>query len=378
LTPSLHSLRRLPPKCLRHSHVHVRATNLGNVLRNSSFVSFEVLDELLGEALSSSLVLLAIWPAVNGAQDLWVDTLHFAGHLQVEAAHRVEVGHVQGIVMDGVDDGSRLGQGHAMADTVTATHPAGVDQPDLSLVLLTLLSEHLSVDVGMQGQESFSEAGGESHLRLGDADLSSSDLGGVARNEMVHSLLRVQLRDGGHDTEGIASEEDDVLGVTTNSWKLNITDVLERVAHTSVRGEADVVVVNDSCLAFSLMVTSVLNDCAKFNSVKNIGLSCTRKTVGFGVTATLNVEHILVGPDVLIVTNQQALRVRRKSRLACARETEKDGGVTIRTNVGRAMHAESSTLGHIVVHDAEDTLLHLACIGSAKNDELFGGEVDAD
>lgn len=39
------------------------------------------------------------------------------------------------------------------------------------------------------------------------------------------------------------------------------------------------------------------------------------------------------------------------------------------------MHGEAVPLGHVVVHNAEDTLLHLASVGGAKNDLLLGGEV---
>ena len=42
------------------------------------------------------------------------------------------------------------------------------------------------------------------------------------------------------------------------------------------------------------------------------------------------------------------------------------------------MHAESAALGHVVVHDAEDTLLHLTGVRCAQDNELFGREVDGD
>ena len=40
------------------------------------------------------------------------------------------------------------------------------------------------------------------------------------------------------------------------------------------------------------------------------------------------------------------------------------------------MHAKSTALGHVVVHDAEDTLLHLASVRGAQDNELLGREVD--
>ena len=53
--------------------------------------------------------------------------------------------------MDGVNDSAGLRKTHAMADAISATNPTGVDKPDLGAVLLALLGEHLSVDVGMEG-----------------------------------------------------------------------------------------------------------------------------------------------------------------------------------------------------------------------------------
>ena len=55
--------------------------------------------------------------------------------------------------MDGVNNSSGLCKTHAMADAISATNPTGVDKPDLGAVLLALLGEHLSVDVGMEGKE---------------------------------------------------------------------------------------------------------------------------------------------------------------------------------------------------------------------------------
>ena len=304
ILPTCLSFNRCPPIRCGYSHVHVRSTNLGNILRNASLVSLEVLHELFGEALSSGLVLLAVRPAVDWAQDLGIDTLALAGHLEVEATHHIKVGHVQGLVMDGVNDGSCLSKRHTVTDAVATTHPASVDKPHFGVVFLALFGQHLSVNVGMEGQECLAEAGGESHLRLSDADLSASDLGGVARDEVVHGLLRVQLGHGGHHTEGIACQEDNVFGVASDSWELHITDMLEGVTDASVWGQADIIVVDDALLALFWLIARVFNDGAKLDCVENIGLSCTRETISFRVTATLNVEDVFVGPDVLIITNK--------------------------------------------------------------------------
>ena len=121
---------------------------------------------------------------------------------------------------------------------------------------------------------------------------------------MVHSLLRVKLADGWHDTKGVTSEEDNVLGVPTDGRNLDIPNVLEWIAHTCVRRQADVIVVNDALLAFLLVIPRVLNDRAKLHSIKNIWLLCARKSISLGIAATLDVKYVLVGPNVLIITDE--------------------------------------------------------------------------
>jgi len=42
------------------------------------------------------------------------------------------------------------------------------------------------------------------------------------------------------------------------------------------------------------------------------------------------------------------------------------------------MHAKGALLGHVEVHDTEDTLLHLTSIRGTKNNELLLSEIDGD
>jgi len=212
--------------------------------------------------------------------------------------------------MDGVNDSASLRQAHAMADTGAATYPTSVYKPDLGLMLCTLFCKHLSVNVRVQGKESFAVACREGQLRLSNANFSSGDLGGVARDEMVHGLLWVQLGYGWQYTICVAGEEDNVLGVTTDGWNLYISDMLERVTNTSVGRQADVVVVDDTIFTLLLVIAGVLNDSAKLDGIENIRLFTAGKSIGLGVTAALDVEHIFVGPDMFIISDKQTLWVR--------------------------------------------------------------------
>lgn len=212
--------------------------------------------------------------------------------------------------MNGVDNGTSLGQAHSLADTVASADPTGVDKPDLGAVLLALLSKHLGVLVRVQRQESLAEAGRESGNGLSDTHLGTGDLGGVTRDEVVHGLLRSQTGDGRNDTSGIASEEDDILGVATDGRHLHVIDVSQGVANTGVGSQTQVVVVDHTVDVGVVEVLDVLNNGAELDSIENIGFISASETVTLGVAAALNVEDVVVGPNVFIVTDELALGVR--------------------------------------------------------------------
>ena len=53
--------------------------------------------------------------------------------------------------MDRVNDSSRLGQTHSVTDAVSSANPTCVDQVDFGTVAGAFLSQHLSIDIRMQG-----------------------------------------------------------------------------------------------------------------------------------------------------------------------------------------------------------------------------------
>jgi len=150
--------------------------------------------------------------------------------------------------------------------------------------------------------------------------------------------------------------------VATDSWELNVSDVLKRIANTRVGREADVVVVDGALIALCIEVASVFNNSAKFDGVENIRLSSSRETISLGVASAFDVENVFVGPNVLIVTNKQTFRIRGKSGLTSSGETKEDRSVTFGSDVCRTMHAKSSAFWHVVMHDSKYTLLHLTSV----------------
>ena len=59
-------------------------------------------------------------------------------------------------------------------------------------------------------------------------------LGGVSGDEVVHGLLGGQAGHGGQHTEGVAAQQDEVLGVAAHAGHLGIVDVVDGVAGAGV------------------------------------------------------------------------------------------------------------------------------------------------
>ena len=278
--------------------------------------------------------------------------------------------------MDSVEDStSVLERATLAASGSTSANPAGVEEPGVGLVLGDLVGKHAGVAHGVEGKEGLSEAGRESGLGLGDTILSTSHLGGVTRDEVEHGLLSGELGDGGKYATGVAGEEDDVgWVVVSKAGHLGVGDVLDGVRAAGVFREGGIVVVNDTGLGVE---DNVLEDGTEADGVENIRLLLSGETNALGVAASLNVEHALVGPAVLVVTNEGTLGVGGEGGLASSGKTEEDGHITARALVGGGVEGEDVMLdGHLVEEDSEDTLLHLTGVLGTENDHLLLGEVD--
>jgi hypothetical protein len=82
---------------------------------------------------------------------------------------------------------------------------------------------------------------------------------------------------------------------------------------------------------------------------------------------------------VLVVTDESTIGVGGESGLAGTGETEEEGDVAIGTLVGGRVEGKVAELdGLEVVHDGEDTLLHLTGVLGTENDHLATLEVDLD
>ena len=208
----------------------------------------------------------------------------------------------------------------------------GVDDPAVALVLSHLGSEHVSVESGVKREESLTEASREGSLGFNDTDFSTSDLSGVSGDEVIHSLRRGELSDRGENTVGITSQEDDVLGVSTDRGELGIWDVLKRVASSGILSDINVIIVDS--LAGSIAELNVLEDSSELDSIEDFWFLFSGEIDGLSVASTFDVEDTIVGPAVLIITEKFSLGISRKGGLTSSRETEEKSDISISTFSG--------------------------------------------
>ena len=153
------------------------------------------------------------------------------------------------------------------------------------------------------------------------------DIRSVSGQEVVAGLLGRELAHRRKHTKGIARKHDDVAGLAVDSTRyMRVRDELDRICAARVLGDADVVIVGRTR---SRVVDNILEDAAKADRVVDLGLLCGGEVDALGVTATLDVEDTSVGPDVLVITDEQTPRVGTKSRLSCSRQAEEECNVTL-------------------------------------------------
>lgn len=80
-------------------------------------------------------------------------------------------------------------------------------------------------------------------------------------------------------------------------------------------------------------ILAVFEDGSEFDRIENLWLFIPAQAITFGVAATLDVEQVLVGPDMLVVSNKLPVRVTAESCLASATKSKQDRRVAIRSQV---------------------------------------------
>ena len=97
------------------------------------------------------------------------------------------------------------------------------------------------------------------------------------------------------------------------------------------------------------------------------------------IAAALKVKDALVVPAVLIISDQKTLRIRGEGRLARPGETEEDRSMlSVQVRVRGAVHGCDALQRQVVVHHAEDALLHFPAVPGIDDDLLPARDIEKD
>ena len=179
------------------SEVDGRATLLHNFLGSAIFVGLEVFNELSGELLASLVIGSLVSPGVLWHEDGGiVNAISSLWYPEVEAWHHFEFNVGEFAFVDEIEERSGELEAHSLTNTVWATAPASVHEPNIAFVFFTHLSKLFGVGEWMEREESLTEASREGWDGVDDAHFSSSNLSSVTSDEVVHDLLFGQFGNG--------------------------------------------------------------------------------------------------------------------------------------------------------------------------------------
>ena len=226
----------------------------------------------------------------------------------------------------------------------------------------------------MQLQECLTKASGEGRSRLSDAALGTCQLCSEAGEEVVLSLLRSQDGNWRQYAESICGQEDYILGSWCGGTWLNVVDVLDRIRYTSILGNGLISEVNLTILSNSY----VLQQCISLDCTIDIRLGLLVQVDNLCIAAALKVEHAIVIPAMLVITDQATLRVSGQGGLAGTGQAEENSGVlTVHVAVCGAVHGSDALQREEVVHHGEHALLHLAAIPGVDDNLLTGSSIES-
>ena len=146
---------------------------------------------------------------------------------------------------------------------------------------------------------------------------------------MIHDLVGVEDRNRREHAKCIGGEKDDGLWMRALGSFSNTGVAAERVGEAGVLGdraigEVEVVGVG----LFDRLANEwrhVLDECALHRHRRsNDGFGRLVQVDELGVAAVFEVRHARVRPDVLVVADEQTVRVGRKGGLSGAREPEEN------------------------------------------------------
>ena len=226
----------------------------------------------------------------------------------------------------------------------------------------------------MKLKESLSEASGEGRCRLGNSSFGSCKLSSKSGKEVILSLFRCKDRYRRKYSECICGKEDYILSCRCGRNRTyNVLNMIDRIRYTGILGNALICEINLTSFIYGYVLKkSISLDC-----VVDIRLRILVKVDNLSVASTFEVEYAVVIPTMLVITNQETLRICGKCCLTCSGKTKEDCGVlTVLICICGAVHRSNTLKRKVIVHHGEHTLLHFSAVPCVDDYLLTAGNVE--
>ena len=150
-----------------------------------------------------------------------------------------------------------------------------------------------------------------------------------------------------------------------------VRDEGQRVCGSSVLGQSIGIQIEISRI---LVDHDVLQHCAEgLRTGVDLGLGLRAEANHLRVAASFEVEYAIVAPAVFVIADEAARGIGRERRLSGSAQAEENGGVSLLSDVGRAVHRHHRFLREQVIQDREYRFFHFAGVaGSADEDQSLG------
>ena len=245
-----------------------------------------------------------------------LDARHIGRHSKTEIGIGLEIGLAERTVKGGAQETARHADRHPAADAVFSAGPTGVDQPAIDMMLGDEIAQQIAIDRGMRGHERRTKTRRERRFRVFQATLGAGHLGCVAREEVIHGLRWIKLGNRRQHAPGIAGQHDDILGNAGTACHRGIGDEIHRIGAARVLGLGAIIEIRHpgDRIDRDILEQRAEPLCRGINLRLRLG----REANGLGIAATFKIEDTGWRPAMLIVTQQNALRISRKRGLAGA------------------------------------------------------------
>ena len=226
----------------------------------------------------------------------------------------------------------------------------------------------------MARQERRAEAGGEFRFDADQPLLGAGDLGGIARQEVVHRLVGVELGDRRHHAKSVGGQEDDVLRVSGAAAARGVGNELHRISRTGVLGLGAVVVIGNA--GFRIEHHVFQHGTEVVGGVPYLRLGFLRELDRLGIAAALEIEDAVRAPAVLVVAEQNSMRIGRQRGLAGAGQAEKQRALAFMADVSRAVHRHDALRRQVEIERGEYRFLDLTRVRTAADQHDLPREID--